>query len=772
VLVVAVPLLALLVVVGMSLDLQFQERQARAEGHDATALMNAAQNSLIAGLNAETSMRGYAATNDAVFLGPYTEARRELPATLAALDQSASPEHQQAAAGQVSRGLTEQFKRLDTIRRTVAAGDGTVGLPGQLLAGKVLMDRLRDNVAAIAASSSITVQDERSHLTRIETRAEVVDIVGLILGLLGGLAGIALFAAGVARRVSAAADNARRLGQGQPLVVGPVAGDELGDLAVALSQAETLLAKRASEAAVANDALDASSAKSRFLSRTSHELRTPLNAMLGFAQLLEFSSLGEEDRDSVAHILTAGRHLVALIDDVLDISRIEAGEMTLSIEPVRLRAALIETVALMRPMAAARFITIRQTGLDPNLAANADRQRLSQILLNLVSNAIKYNRDSGSVTLGFAADDKQVEMTVTDTGPGLTAAQMQRLYVPFERLGAEQTSTEGVGIGLGLAKALTETMRGTLEVTSTPGQGSTFTVRLPRAAEVRLREPRPVETITPSVRVDGLAESRVVYIEDNLASVQVLERLLDGRRNTTLYVAQSGQLGIDLARQHNPTLILLDMHLPDLGGDVVLQRLRADPSTAAVPVVILSADANNSTIRRLLESGAAGYLTKPIDLVALLSLLDSTAQPTAHAEALKNGGSTGTVLYIEDDTLNTDLAQRLIERRAGIKLLVAHNGQAGLRLAQTDKLDLVLLDWNLPGLGGAEILAKLKQSSDTPVVVVSGDSRKNIDQQLTVGGADGFLAKPYTAQDFLAVIDRWCASPQGTTAALSSTTQH
>jgi signal transduction histidine kinase/CheY-like chemotaxis protein len=470
------------------------------------------------------------------------------------------------------------------------------------------------------------VSSQRQQINNLETALEVVAIVGLGVGLLAGLAGVALFTSGITRRVTAAVDNADRIGRGQPLLPTPASADELGRLADALADAQHLLSARSVELVAARDeAVQATQSKNAFLSRTSHELRTPLNAILGFAQLLEMSDLRVEDRDSAEHILKAGRHLLALINEVLDIARIEAGELSLSLEPVPLAPLTTEVATLMLPLAATRSIAIEHHCGPGALTALADRQRLAQVLLNLVSNAVKYNRDGGVVAVNCrAVDDKSTEITVADTGPGLSDEDARRIFLPFERLGAEQSDVEGTGIGLALARALTEAMNGRLTVTSELGRGSTFSVILPRTSDVIAEVPAvdsSAEMPRPVARAS--LKAAVLLIEDNEPNIEVITRLLHNRPDTTLQVAMSGQLGIDLARQHRPDIVLLDLHLPDLSGDDVLARLRADPATATIPVVVLSADATEGSVRRLLASGARAYLTKPLDLAQLTSLLDA-----------------------------------------------------------------------------------------------------------------------------------------------------
>lgn len=380
-------------------------------------------------------------------------------------------------------------------------------------------------------------------------------------------------------------------------------------------------ARREAQAA----AEDANRAKSEFLSRMSHELRTPLNAVLGFGQLLETDDLTDAQRDSVDHILKGGRHLLDLINEVLDISRIEAGELSLSPEPVLAAELVGEAVDLMRPLADQRGI---QLVLDSSGVCDcyvfADRQRAKQVLLNLLSNAIKYNRPRGSVAVSCEQPDAtRMRISVTDTGSGIPTERLGLLFTPFERLGAEQTGEEGTGIGLALSKRLAEAMGGGLSAASTLGQGSTFTVELPRVEGPVERYERLNGGTQPAVEPAGHRQV-VLHIEDNLSNLTLVERVLAQRPGVEVVAAMQGRLGLELAREHHPVLVLLDLHLPDMGGEAVLQRLRDDPATASIPVVIVSADATPGQVQRLLSAGAAAYLTKPIDVRDLLRLLDDT----------------------------------------------------------------------------------------------------------------------------------------------------
>jgi CheY-like chemotaxis protein len=360
----------------------------------------------------------------------------------------------------------------------------------------------------------------------------------------------------------------------------------------------------------------ANTAKSQFLSRMSHELRTPLNAVLGFAQLLELREQSTEDREAVDHILKGGNHLLALINEVLDISRIEAGDMTLSPEPVHIADVVDEALALVGPMAAARSIRLNHDPCAHHVLA--DRQRLKQVILNLLSNGVKYNRFGGTVTvLCEQHGDDRVRLNVTDTGPGISADDIARLFVPFERLGAASTDVEGTGIGLALSRRLAEAMGGALEVDSTVGEGSTFWIELPRVEGTVERYERLVgEPLPPRQVVDR--RHLVLYIEDNLANVTLAERVFAERGDIELMPVMQGRLGVDLARQHRPALILVDLHLPDIPGDEVLQQLRADPVTQPIPVVVVSADASPGRVERLRAAGATAYVTKPFDVRELI----------------------------------------------------------------------------------------------------------------------------------------------------------
>jgi PAS domain S-box-containing protein len=375
----------------------------------------------------------------------------------------------------------------------------------------------------------------------------------------------------------------------------------------------------------------ANRAKSEFLSRMSHELRTPLNAILGFTQLLEIDTPTAEQTESISHISRAGQHLLSLINEVLDIARVDAGRFALTLEPVELAEFVSSSVELIRPVAERHKIELVLEPIEPGLQVEADRARFKQVLLNLFSNAVKYNRPAGRVVVTCsAASQERVRISVRDTGPGIAPDKMTRLFVPFERLGAESTQIEGTGIGLALSQRIVTALGGQLGVESVVDEGSTFWMELKRVHPTAL---------SPALTVDrGLAGPpncaqpekvfTILYVEDQDLNLRLVERLFATRPEYRLLPAMQGGLALDLAREHQPELILLDLNLPDMSGEVVLRRLKEDPAVSAIPVITVSADAMGDRIERLLALGATGYLTKPFLVSEFFQVIDGVLMPS------------------------------------------------------------------------------------------------------------------------------------------------
>jgi len=407
-------------------------------------------------------------------------------------------------------------------------------------------------------------------------------------------------------------------------------------LQLALANAE--LANAIEEARSANQA------KSAFLSSMSHELRTPLNAILGFAQILTSDSLPstlEQKKEFANHILKSGRHLLTLINEILDLAKVESGTVTLSMEPVALADTLQETRNMVGPIAASRGVRVLYPEV-PGAVVLADRTRLKQVLLNLLSNAVKYNREAGAVVLSCEqVGPNRIRLSVQDTGAGLDAEQVAGLFQPFNRLGQEGGQQEGTGIGLVVTKRLVELMGGEIGVTSSPGVGSVFWIELattaplaPPAPEGAAEQAEDVPTL-PSEGGPESAPHLILYVEDNPANLRLVEEIVRFRQDLRLLSAPDGHMGLALARAHQPEIILMDLNLPGMSGIEVLRQLRADPLTGHIPVIALTANAMQRDIERGQAAGFNRYLTKPIDIDRFTETINSTLAQLRSARAAR-----------------------------------------------------------------------------------------------------------------------------------------
>ncbi|MCL5948379.1 MAG: ATP-binding protein [Actinobacteria bacterium] len=429
----------------------------------------------------------------------------------------------------------------------------------------------------------------------------------------------------------------------------------------------------------------ANQAKSEFLSRMSHELRTPLNSILGFSQLIKMDEIPDQIREYVIQIEKGGKHLLSLINEVLDLARVEAGRLSLSIEPVIVVPNIREAMDIISPLAFTSNVSLafNRNDVGNYLAVKADSQRLMQVLLNLLDNAIKYNIKGGSVMVNLEQRQcdkgRTVRISVVDTGRGIPANALEAIFTPFTRLSADSTSIPGTGIGLALTRRLVEAMGGTITVTSEPGKGSTFCVEVPMdesTASAGLNEnpagdPMEAVIISGSQAVDAVHASgnagsetspdgsldsavagneverlfTVLYIEDNVASARLMEEILSKRPSVRLIPTALGRLGIDIARQYHPDLILLDLHLEDMSGEDVLREITADSDLASIPVVIVSADATPSTLKRLVNDGACRYMTKPVDVQVMLEMVDTFRSQASDRDETCERASHGQATY-------------------------------------------------------------------------------------------------------------------------------
>jgi signal transduction histidine kinase/ActR/RegA family two-component response regulator len=513
----------------------------------------------------------------------------------------------------LTRSISGPLRQMSDGTRRIAAGDLTVDVP---LVGR------KDEIGALAQSFAAMVQSLRGtaevagkiaqgDLTvHVQPRSDQ-DVVGHAL----------------ARMVSdlAALDTQRR---------------EL--YAQVQAHAHTLeeqVAERTEQFQTAKEEAErANQAKSEFLSRMSHELRTPMNSILGFAQLLDMdASLTDSQRNRVSRILRGGNYLLELINEVLDLARVETGRLSLSTEPVALHALVQETAETIRPLADDRHIILTGIADCPPREVIADRTRLRQVLLNLLSNAVKYNRESGSVSITWEdVSESRLRLRVADTGQGIPEDRLDELFEPFSRLGAETTEVEGTGVGLALVKGFMDAMGGTVGLETTSAEGSCFYLELPltprRTAAASVDDVGAIaDAATASDHKAG--KYMVLYVEDNPANLQLVGEILAERPDITLMSAPHARLGLELAHAHKPDLILLDIHLPGMDGYEALKTLQSWEATAHIPVLALTADAMPREVARGLAAGFARYLTKPIDVPAFVEAIDAHLGPAATEQA-------------------------------------------------------------------------------------------------------------------------------------------
>lgn len=556
---------------------------------------------------AATGVRGYLLTGRDDFLTPYGVAVTQLPATLASLQAKVRDTEQIASLRRITPLLNKKLASLEIMRGQRNASP--VELQEHLRSSKGILDQLRAEIGVMSLRESALVEQRALALQQASNRNLWMTIAVAAAGLAGAMATLT-FTVGLVRRVRLAAENAERLNSDLPLIPAPDTRDELGQLAERLHQASVLLAGRASAAQAA------SLAKTQFLARTSHELRTPLNAILGYAQLLEAGLKAPREREHAEHIRQAGQHLLSLIDEVLDIGRIEAGKLTLECAPVALAPLVDEAVMLMAPMAQKRAVRLRHDSAAIFGAVMADRQRLLQVMLNLLSNAIKYGEQGGDVDIGFGSDPATgtVSIHIDDAGPGITPALRTRLFAPFDRLGAESGKTEGAGLGLAVSKALMQAMQGDIRLDDKAGRGSRFTLTLPAAAadavssapaDVAIGQAaRAVSTPAPASTTHSM-----ICIDADAGTRALIAALMQRRPQWRVTAAADKAGGIALARQSPPDLLLVACDL-------------ADDAVHALPgeLVVLGGEGGE------VAPGAPRHLAKPLKIPEFFALLDTTEQ--------------------------------------------------------------------------------------------------------------------------------------------------
>ncbi|MDH5735804.1 MAG: ATP-binding protein, partial [Gammaproteobacteria bacterium] len=373
-----------------------------------------------------------------------------------------------------------------------------------------------------------------------------------------------------------------------------------------------------------NLAEQANLAKSDFLSRMSHELRTPLNAILGFSQLLSFEELSEQQKDNINEIINSGHHLLDLINEILDLAKIESGKLVLDYSLVGLSACIDECLKVVASLANDKGVQLDKSDMDKDLCLYTDDLRLKQILINLISNAIKYNKPDGRVVIACKTiADQFVEISITDTGKGISVDDMDKLFMPFERMGIEKSGIDGTGIGLVITKDLVELMGGAIKCSSKIDEGSCFSFTLPVNQNVDIEQTSVgAVSVRPEVLPVLNKVRKILYVEDNLANMKLVRSILGDRPNINFLSAETGEEGLEIARKELPDLILMDINLPGINGYEALALLRQDEKISKIPVVALSANAMTHDIKRGEKESFDRYLTKPFDVIDFLKVID------------------------------------------------------------------------------------------------------------------------------------------------------
>jgi signal transduction histidine kinase/DNA-binding response OmpR family regulator len=482
---------------------------------------------------------------------------------------------------------------------------------------------------------------------------------------------------------------------------------------------------------------EASQHKSQFLANMSHELRTPLNAIIGVSEMLrEDAEALTQDTEPLDRVLGAGRHLLALINDILDLSKIEAGRMELHLETFALAPLIANVVQTIEPLAAknANQVTVH---CDPALGTlHADQMRLRQALLNLLSNANKFT-DHGTITIDTRQREEEgrdwVTISVADTGIGMTAEQMGKLFQEFSQADASTTRKYGgTGLGLAISKRFCQMMGGDITVASKPGKGSTFTIRLPRMVqsdEALVTETRRAARAQPARPIAGEADGPLILIVDDDATVRdLVERHLE-RSGFAVATASGGREGLRLVRELRPAAVTLDIVMSDLDGWTVLAAIKGDPALSGTPVVLMSiVDQKN----RGYALGAADYLVKPVDRVKLVETLTGICGPTA-----------GRTLLVDDDEVVRRSVRQALEP-IGWKVTEAENGQAAVESLTATRPDVIILDLMMPKMDGFEVLEELRRRPDwqnIPVVVITAKDLTSEDRKRLNGGVERIIQK-------------------------------
>ncbi len=560
-------------------------------------------------LEASTGVRDYLLTGDKHFLNIFFEAEKMLPEILATLEERLESDQQKLRLSVISPLVAENLADLEALSKheTAIASDQLIT---QFKSQVDTLDKLRKEIEALNAEEALLVEQDQKEIFLQRQQNIIVTLIATIAGIIGSLMAVWIFSRTIVKRVRLLRDSAGHLARAEALDLPSSSRDELGQLSDELDHASQLLAKNISDAMQArHEAEEASASKSMFLSRTSHELRTPLNAILGFAQLLEQDLPPGKQLNSVLLIKGAGLHLLKLINEVLEIARIESGETSLELAPTLINSLLEEASHYIAPLGKIRDIEIK-CDISPNLWAMANGQKLLQVVLNLLSNALKYGPVSSVVQLNAYRQGHLVIIEVQDSGSGIPSELRERVFTPFDRLGAENTKVEGTGLGLALSKQIMLAMNGSIHVAK---DKSLFWIEItecePNLAEVVIDQkkdhPKPINL---------LDKHSILYVEDNMSNRALVEAIILRQRDFRIHCVSTIKDAKQYLNELVPSLLLIDLNLPDGSGEHLVDYVLSEARLKNIPMMILSADALPDTINRLKAAGVAHYMTKPLDV--------------------------------------------------------------------------------------------------------------------------------------------------------------
>lgn len=573
-------------------------------------------------LQASIGVRDYLLTGDKLFLNNFYIAKKQLPVLLVRLDAQLVSERQKSRITSIRYLVEENIKRLDVLSKN-ESDVASENLIQQFKLQVSNMERLRTEIEYLKKQEAQLASEDQNKIKLQRQRNFRITLLAAFSGILGSFFAVWIFLGTIVERVKLLRDSAAHLARAEALKLPSRSKDELGQLSDELDHASTLLAKKTSETTKARKyAEQANKEKSMFLSRTSHELRTPLNAILGFAQLLEVELENGKHKDNVNMIKGAGKHLLKLIDEVLDIARIESGEIKLELKPTPINDLLAEAIQYIAPLGKIRDVQIEEN-IQPNLFAFAERQKLLQVILNLLSNALKYGPFNSTVLVTAYKKNTSIIIEVLDQGAGIPEALKERLFTAFDRLGAEQSKTEGTGLGLALSKQIMLAMQGSIHVAKNK---SLFWIEL-QATESLPIQPEPSQSnVLAKDTSTTIDRKHIIYVEDNISNRALVEAVIKRLPNLKLHCTATVKESKNLLNQINANLIIIDLNLPGESGEVLVNYIKSHQTLSHLPIMILSADAMPETIERLEKIGIDNYMTKPLNIAAFSKTVLTLAQ--------------------------------------------------------------------------------------------------------------------------------------------------